>query len=113
MSNEDYQKKYGGEYDHPGYQRNFVSSDSEDKSNYELDYDPEDKDNYVEEEEERRFGFELQMPVFERIICKDPETKEQGEQIDLLVLIFFIAMFSLPTLSFIQELYDKLSTFFR
>ena len=100
----EYERKYSSEYENHNYQKDSLSDN--------LGCDPEEKDEDVEEEEERRFGFELKMPVFERIVCKDPETKEQGEQINLLVIIFFIAMFSLPALSFIEEVFKKLNMFF-
>ena len=107
MANEDYERKYSSEYDNPGYQKNYVLSDHEDKSNNELENDPEEKEVDAEEEEERRFGFELKMPTFERIVCKDTESKEQGELIDFFMLVFFVLLVFLPALNVIGFLFEK------
>lgn len=78
-------------------------------SNYIHNKDPEEK----ETERKPRFGFELGMPVFERIVCKDPETKEQNGLINFLVFIFFIIMLCLPALPSIGRIIYKLGMFFR
>ena len=58
-----------------------------------------------EEEEEKRFGFELKMPVFERIVCKKPEDEESENLISTLVHIFFICLLALPLLQMISYLF--------
>jgi hypothetical protein len=67
----------------------------------------------IQESNEDRHGFDLKMPVFERIVCKDPETKEQSELINFLVFIFFIIMICFPALPSIGRIIYKLRLFFR
>ena len=58
-----------------------------------------------EEEEEKRFGFELKMPVFERVVCKKPEDEENENLISTLVQIFFVCLLALPLLQIISYLF--------
>ncbi len=106
MANKDYERKYSSEYYNSSFQENNNLSESEDRFNNELDYDPEEKE-VIEEEEGDRFGFELKMPTFERIVCKNTEKREQGELIDFLMLIFFIILLSLPALNVIGLLFER------
>ncbi len=61
----------------------------------------------IQESNEDRHGFDLKMPVFERIVCKNTEDSETGNLINTFMYVFFICLIALPLLQMIRYLFFR------
>ena len=61
----------------------------------------------IKESNEDRRGFDLNMPVFERIVCKNTEDSETGNLINTFMYVFFICLIALPLLQMIRYLFFR------
>ncbi|MBQ2593513.1 MAG: hypothetical protein II567_09585 [Candidatus Riflebacteria bacterium] len=118
MGNSEYEKKYGNEYEKTDFQKEYDAfiqthdpisyKDSEKVIRFDdEDYAIKKKDKdieKVEESNEDRHGFDLKMPVFERIVCKNTEDSETGNLINTFMYVFFICLIALPLLQMIRYL---------
>jgi hypothetical protein len=121
MGNREYEKKYGNEYEKTDFQKEYEAyiqthdpipyKDSEkvirfDDEDYAIKKTDRDIEK-VEESNEDRHGFDLKMPVFERIVCKNTEDSETGNLINTFMYVFFICLIALPLLQMIRYLFFR------
>ena len=118
MGNREYEKKYGDEYEKNDFQKEYDAyiqthdpipyKDSEkvvrlDDEEYAIKRKDENIEKIKESNEDRR-GFDLNMPVFERIVFKNTEDRETGNLINTFMYVFFICLIALPLLQMIRYL---------
>ncbi len=121
MGNREYEKKYGNEYEKTDFQKEYEAyiqthdpipyKDSEkvirfDDEDYAIKKTDRDIEK-VEESNEDRHGFDLKMPVFERIVCKNTEDSETGNLINTFMYVFFICLIALTLLQMIRYLFFR------
>ena len=122
MGNREYEKKYGNEYEKTDFQKEYDAyiqthdpihyKDSEkkvvrlDDEEYAIKKKDENIEKIKESNEDRR-GFDLNMPVFERIVCKNTEDSETGNLINTFMYVFFICLIALPLLQMIRYLFFR------
>lgn len=122
MGNREYEKKYGNEYEKTDFQKEYDAyiqthdpipyKDSEkkvvrlDDEEYAIKKRDENIEKIKESNEDRR-GFDLNMPVFERIVCKNTEDSETGNLINTFMYVFFICLIALPLLQMIRYLFFR------
>ena len=119
MGNREYEKKYGNEeYEKTDFQKEYDAyiqthdpvpyKDSEKVVSLEdEEYAIKKRDEdivKIEESNEDRHGFDLNMPVFERIVCKNTEDNETGNIINIFMYVFFICLIALPLFQVIRYL---------
>ena len=118
MGNSEYERRYGNEYEKTDFQKeydDYVQTHDPvpyKDSNETREFDDEeyaikkiDKDIVkIEESNEDRHGFDLKMPVFERIVCKKTEDTETDNLINSFMYIFFLCLIALPLLHIISYL---------
>ena len=110
MGNREYEKKYGNEeYEKTDFQKEYDAyiqthdpvpyKDSEKVVSLEdEEYAIKKRDEdivKIEESNEDRHGFDLNMPVFERIVCKNTEDNETGNIINIFMYVFFICLIAI------------------